>query len=65
MNTEIVCLCENGSRFENSNLGLRRMTSASALTLADSLTLHRSPDLSEPHVATSAMRGFQTLYDFM
>lgn len=52
-------MSEERLRFGNSNLGIRRMDSASALTLTCSVTLERSLDPSEFQTVTCAVRVFQ------
>ena len=52
-------MSEERLRFGNSNLGIRRMDSASALTLTGSVTLERSRDPSEFQAVTCAVKVFQ------
>jgi len=51
-------MSEEKLRFGNSNLGIRRMDSASVLTLTYSVTLERSLDPSEFQAVTCAVMVF-------
>ena len=51
-------MSEERLRFGNSNLGIRRMDSASVLTLTYSVTLERSLDPSEFQAVTCAVMVF-------
>lgn len=56
-----VCMPAERSRFKNSNLGMQKVSSAPAPTLAGGVTLDRFLDLSQARVITSTPGGLTAL----